>query len=71
MKMGVIPEREIDSDVDGLSSLESPDEEYGLRNYNPNKVFDSMQAEQRQHLWDLRAQICRLPVTEKHQAYRT
>ena len=35
MKEGLIPQGEIDSDIDGLSSLDSFDEEFGIRGYNP------------------------------------
>jgi hypothetical protein len=71
MKLGVIPERALDSDVDGLSSLEAPDEEYGTRNYNPNQVAESMRREREQHLWELHAKISELPVSAQHQKWRT
>jgi hypothetical protein len=38
MKNGIIPEREIDSSLDGVSSMSSFDDEFGRRNVNPAKV---------------------------------
>lgn len=66
VKMSAIPEQEIDSEIDGLSSLSSIDEEHGLRNYNPQKAIDKMQEEQGQHLWEVHRAICLLPVTQQH-----